>query len=87
MDGRGRWMDNVFIERLWRSLKYECVYLNAFETGSELRIGLGRWISYYNGQRPHSRLAGQTPDEVYGRGGATPYPGHAPDMALTRMAA
>ena len=52
MDGRGRWMDNVFIERLWRSLKYECVYLNAFETGSELRTGLGRCISYHNGQRP-----------------------------------
>ncbi len=48
MDGRGRWMDNVFIERLWRSLKYECVYLHAFETGSELRAGLGRWITYYN---------------------------------------
>ncbi len=87
MDGRGRWMDNVFIERLWRSLKYECVYLNAFETGSELRNGLGRWISYYNGQRPHSRFAGQTPDEVYGRGDATSYPGHAPDMTFTRMAA
>ena len=66
MDGRGRWMDNVFIERLWRSLKYECVYLHAFETGSELRAGLTRWISYYNGQRPHSALAGQTPDEAYG---------------------
>jgi len=59
MDGLGRWMDNVFIERLWRSLKYECVYLNAFETGSELRAGLGRWIGYYNGQRPHSRFAGR----------------------------
>ena len=87
MDGRGRWMDNVFIERLWRSLKYECVYLNAFETGSELRVGLGRWITYYNGHRPHSRFGGWTPDEVYGQTGATPYPGHAPDMALTRMAA
>ena len=48
MDGRGRWMDNVFIERLWRSLKYECVFLNAFETGSEARNGIGRWIGYYN---------------------------------------
>ncbi len=48
MDGRGRWMDNVFIERLWRSLKYECVYLHAFETGSEARAGLARWIGYYN---------------------------------------
>jgi putative transposase len=68
MDGRGRWMDNVFIERLWRSLKYECVYLHAFETGSELRAGLSRWISYYNARRPHSTLAGRTPDEAYGEG-------------------
>jgi putative transposase len=65
MDGRGRWMDNVFIERLWRSLKYECVYLHAFETGSELRAGLSRWIGYYNARRPHSTLAGRTPDEAY----------------------
>jgi len=68
MDGRGRWMDNVFIERLWRSLKYECVYLRAFETGSELRAGLSGWISYYNTRRPHSTLAGRTPDEAYGEG-------------------
>jgi putative transposase len=68
MDGRGRWMDNVFIERLWRSLKYECVYLHAFETGSELRTGLSRWISYYNARRPHSTLAGRTPDEAYAEG-------------------
>ena len=65
MDGRGRWMDNVFIERLWRSLKYECIYLHAFETGSELRVGLTRWIGYYNTRRPHSALAGRTPDEAY----------------------
>ena len=65
MDGRGRWMDNVFIERLWRSLKYECVFLNAFETGSEARIGIGHWIGYYNADRPHSALAGRTPNEVY----------------------
>jgi putative transposase len=69
MDGRGRWMDNVFIERLWRSLKYECVYLYAFETGSELRAGLAKWIYYYNARRPHSALAGQTPDEAYEDGG------------------
>lgn len=68
MDGRGRWMDNVFIERLWRSLKYECVYLHAFETGSELRAGLARWIGYYNGRRPHSALHGLTPDEAYATG-------------------
>ena len=66
MDGRGRWMDNVFIERLWRSLKYECVYLHAFETGSELRAALSKWIGYYNAGRPHSGLDGRTPDEAYG---------------------
>ena len=65
MDGRGRWMDNVFIERLWRSLKYECVFLNAFETGSEARSGIGSWIDYYNRRRPHSTFAGRIPDEVY----------------------
>ncbi|MBB3265205.1 transposase InsO family protein [Azospirillum sp. OGB3] len=58
-------MDNVFIERLWRSMKYECVYLHAFETGSEARAGIGRWIDYYNADRPHSALGGKTPDEAY----------------------
>ena len=56
-----------FIERLWRSLKFECVYLHAFETGSELRAGLGRWINYYNTARPHSTHGGKTPHEAYGR--------------------
>jgi len=66
MDGKGRWMDNVFIERLWRSLKYECVYLNAYETGSETRNGIGGWIDYYNRRRPHSSLGpATTPDEAY----------------------
>jgi putative transposase len=69
MDGRGRWMDNVFIERLWRSLKYECVYLHAFETGSQLRAGLTKWINYYNAERPHSTFGGRTPDECYGARG------------------
>jgi putative transposase len=87
MDGRGRWMDNVFIERLWRSLKYECVYLHAFETGSELRAGLGRWITYYNTQRPHSGLAGRTPAEAYRRIGQSDHGGHAPHDLMTRMAA
>ncbi len=58
-------MDNVFIERLWRSLKYECIYLHAFETGTDLRAGLTSWITYYNTRRPHSTLAGRTPDEAY----------------------
>jgi putative transposase len=65
MGGRGRWMDNVSIERLWRSLKYECIYPYAFETGSALRAGLSEWIGYSNARRPHSTLAGRTPDEVY----------------------
>ena len=65
MDGKGRWMDNVFIERLWRSLKYESVYLNAFETGSEVRAGIDWWIEYYNARRPHSTFDGATPNEVY----------------------
>jgi putative transposase len=69
MDGRGRWLDNVFIERLWRSLKYECVYLHAFETGSDLRNGLSCWINYYNGERPHSALGGITPNQMYGTTG------------------
>ena len=65
MDGKGRWMDNVFIERLWRSMKYECVYLHAPETGSEARATIGRWIDFYNTERPHSTFDGRTPDEVY----------------------
>jgi putative transposase len=60
-------MDNVFTERLWRSLKYECAYFHAFETGSELRAGLGRWITCYNTQPPRSGLAGRTPVEAYRR--------------------
>lgn len=65
MDGKGRWMDNIMIERLWRSLKYECVYLYAFETGSETRVGIGNWMIYYNTRRPHSSMNGSTPDEFF----------------------
>ena len=65
MDGKGRWMDNVFIERLWRSLKYECVYLHEFENGTEARNGIGAWMEFYGAERPHSALAGLTPDEAY----------------------
>ncbi|MFT9159652.1 MAG: IS3 family transposase [Acetobacter sp.] len=79
MDGRGRWLDNVFIERLWRSLKYECVYLHAFEVGSELRVGLISWIAHYNGQRPHSALAGRTPDGAYHNAPTPLGPGLTPD--------
>lgn len=87
MDGRGRWMDNVFIERLWRSMKYECVYLHAFETGSELRAGLTRWVNHYNADRPHSGLGGRTPDEAYHMIEPTPLPGLAPATASNRLAA
>jgi putative transposase len=65
MDGRGRWMDNIMIERLWRSLKYECVYLHAFETGSEAKRGIAKWMKFYNQRRPHSSLDDRTPYEAY----------------------
>ena len=61
MDGKGRWMDNVFIERLWRSLKYECVHLHDFENGIEARDGIARWIDFYDHERPHSALGDTTP--------------------------
>src|SRR5258705_8111727 len=65
MDGRGRWMDNVFIERLWRSLKYEMVFLKAFENRRAARGGIGRWITYYKTSRPHSPFRGRAPHEVF----------------------
>jgi putative transposase len=65
MDGKGRWMDNVFIERLWRSLKYECVYLNNFENNQQAKVLIRNWMNHYNRDRPHSTFDGQTPHEVY----------------------
>ena len=65
MDGKGRWIDNRMIERLWRSLKYECVYLHAFEKGSEAKAGIRKWLEYYNAERPHSTHGILTPDEAY----------------------
>ena len=65
MDGKGRWVDNVFVERLWRSVKYEDVYLRAYETPTELRAGLGRYFEFYNARRRHSALDRRTPDAVY----------------------
>lgn len=82
MDGRGRWMDNIFIERLWRSLKYECVYLNAFETGSEARQGIGLWMQRYNRERPHSAHNGATPREVHRGIDRRPESGLAPIPAF-----
>ena len=75
MDGRGSWRDNVFIERLWKSVKYEEVYLRAYETVSEARTSIGRYFGFYNAQRPHSSLGGMTPDEFYNR--ALPAPAAA----------
>ena len=66
MDGRGRCMDNIFIERLWRSLKYEAVYLHELTDGFKAERVIGDWIDFYNTERPHSALAGQTPAEAYG---------------------
>lgn len=65
MDGRGRLFDNIFIERLWRSLKWEDIYLKAYTTMSELLLGLTEYFSFYNAQRPHQALNNQTPDAVY----------------------
>jgi putative transposase len=68
MDGRGRCMDNIFIERLWRSLKYEAVYLHELTDGFRAERVIGEWIGFYNTERPHSALGGQTPAEAYGTG-------------------
>ena len=65
MDGKGRWCDNVFVERLWRSLKYEHVYLHAYASVAEARSQIGGYLEFFNAARPHSSLKGQTPDQVY----------------------
>ena len=65
MDGKGSWRDNIFIERLWRSIKYEEIYLKAYETVSDARASIGRYLAFYNGRRPHSSLDRQTPDQAY----------------------
>jgi len=65
MDGRGAWRDNVFLERFWRSIKYEEVYLRAYDSVAEARSSITRYIAFYNGRRPHSALDGRTPDQAY----------------------
>jgi putative transposase len=65
MDGKGAWRDNVFVERLWRSVKYEEVYLRAYETVGEARTSIGRYLDFYNRRRPHSSLDDRTPDQAY----------------------
>jgi len=65
MDGKGRWMDNVFVERLWRSVKYEEVYLKAYDSVTEAREGIGTYLEFYNSERQHQSLNRQTPDQFY----------------------
>jgi putative transposase len=65
MDGKNSWRDNVFVERLWRSVKYEDIYLKAYESVSAVRTGLSKYFNFYNSRRPHSSLDGRTPDQVY----------------------
>jgi putative transposase len=82
MDGRGRWLDNVFIERLWRSLKYEEVYLKVYADGREARACISAWITFYNGRRPHQALGNRTPIAVWRTGVTGPLAGNAVDMTL-----
>ena len=82
MDGRGRWMDNVFIERLWRSLKHEDIYLKGYADGREARVGISSWIAFYNGRRPHQALANRTPMAVWREGTAGELGDKAVDMTL-----
>ena len=65
MDGKGAWRDNVFVERLWRTIKYEEVYLHAYASVPEARAALARYLTFYNSRRPHSSLDRQTPDQAY----------------------
>jgi putative transposase len=65
LDGKGSWRDNVFVEHLWKSVKYEENYLHAYESVAEVRQGLMRYFSFYNQRRPHRALEGRTPDRVY----------------------
>ena len=82
MDGRGRCMDNIFIERLWRSLKYEAVYLHELFDGFQAQRVIARWVAFYNTQRPHSALAGSTPAEAYERGLQRQAGSHTPPAPL-----
>jgi putative transposase len=82
MDGRGRWMDNVFIERLWRSLKYEDIYLKGYADGREARTGIGLWMAFYNSRRPHQALGHRTPMAVWREGTTSVLGDTAVEMTL-----
>ena len=87
MDGRGRFLDNIFIARLWRSLKYECVYLHAFSGGREARQGIGDWMTFYNHRRPHGAHGGRMPGEVYLERLSASDPGLRPTLQPTALVA
>jgi putative transposase len=80
MDGLGRWMDNVFIKRLWRSLKHEDIYLKGYADGREAKIGIAAWIAFYNSRRPHQALGNRTPMAVWRDGTSGPLGEQAVDM-------
>ena len=82
MDGRGRWIDNIFIERLWRSLKYEEVYLKGYADGREACAGIAAWIAFYNGRRPHQALGNRTPMAIWREGVTGLLADNAVDMTL-----
>lgn len=82
MDGRGRWLDNVFIERLWRSLKHEDIYLKGYADGREARAGIAAWVAFYNHRRPHQSLGHRTPMTVWRESVNGTIDGTAVDMAL-----
>ena len=81
MDGRGRALDNIFVERLWRSVKHEDVYLKGYATVAELTLGLAEYFAFYNDERPHQSLGNRTPNAVYadGNGGGASIPDHFSD--------
>jgi putative transposase len=82
MDGKGRWMDNVFIERLWRSLKHEDIYIKAYASGTEARAGIAEWINFYNHRRPHQALGNRAPMAVWREAAVDTLPLLTVDMAL-----
>src|ERR1700721_4701707 len=81
MDGKGRFLDNIFIERLWRSLKYEEVFIRAYVSVAEARLGIGNWITFYNDERKHQALGYRTPSEIFAMTGTCAYVDNA--RALT----
>ncbi len=87
IDGRGRVLDTILIERLWRSLKYECIYLYAFSGGREARQGIGDWMTVYTDRRPHAAHGGETPVGVYRQRLSASGPGLRPELHPTALVA